>query len=301
MSAAAIIPQTPPQIKVENDEVVDSLKRVADSTSEGRFSSDDPPPSESPRSEVFGTPQPNYASVNDDPVAEDPGTIATASPKKHQCSREDELSAFRSQSAHEIDFWKAQYFSTLEDNARLRSEKDALVVEFGANRVALDGFLESQATIDKLFKRIDLQKQVHGIKRKLSDSVEELDISDILKTMQYIRIRLRDLFKEGKFGSLSGLPELARDHPLKALVEQAFGLDLNSTDTSYIAETYRRSEDMRQCTVLALTGAALAMWVFQEGHADLVFDRFQDCSSRYPINRYRQALDLIAAEGKSKG
>ena len=104
-------------------------------------------------------------------------------------------------------------------------------------------------------------------------------IPGISKLMQDADLHLQDILKGGSFAHLPVLPELPQKHPLGALVEQAFGFDWDGNDALKFLEQFRRCDDMQRRSVLALSGVALAQWVFKRSQANLVFDRYQDSSN----------------------
>jgi hypothetical protein len=214
-----------------------------------------------------------------------------------------ELKALRDESALEIDFWKAKYRIVDDKNAELERANNALVVRIGAlietrDRLTVNDFLKSQAMIDDLVEQIHSQRRIQSLKRRVDVNVERQSFPGISKLMQDTSFHLQDILKGGSFVPLPVLPELPEEHPLRALVKQAFGFDWDGNDASKFLEQCRRRSDMQQCSILALSGVALAQWVFKRSQADLVFDRYQDSSSRCSTNRYRHVLDIVTMEGK---
>jgi hypothetical protein len=291
---------------VENAGIEIILPGVADSISERTLSHKDSRQSVSPEPEVYGTPSARLGSFSDCDDNRDVsilGTTASSSLIERLSRLEMELKALRDESALEIDFWKAKYRIVDDKNAELERANNALVVRIGAlietrDRLTVNDFLKSQAMIDDLVEQIHSQRRIQSLKRRVDVNVERQSFPGISKLMQDTSFHLQDILKGGSFVPLPVLPELPEEHPLRALVKQAFGFDWDGNDASKFLEQCRRRSDMQQCSILALSGVALAQWVFKRSQADLVFDRYQDSSSRCSTNRYRHVLDIVTMEGK---
>ena len=294
------------QIKVENAGIKIILPGVADSTSERTFSHEDSRMSLNSEPEVYGTPSARLASFSDCEDNRDVSISCTPISSgliERVSILEKELKALRDESELEIDFWKAKYRTVEDKNAELERANNTLVVKIGAltetkDQLTVNDFLKSQAMIDDLVNRIHSQRRVQSLKRRVGVNVERHIIPAISKLIRDTSFHLQDILKRGSFVSLPVLPELPREHPLRALVEQAFGFDWDSNDASKFLEQYRRCSDIQQCSILALSGVSLAQWVFRRSQADLVFDRYQDSTSRGSTNRYRYVLDILSMEGK---
>lgn len=320
---------------MENAGIDTNILDIPDSTSEKTLSCKDPQLSVSEEPEVYGTPSARFAPFSD--CAEDSGeagmlrTMTPLNPIERLSELEGELSARREESAQEIDHWKAMYRTICDENTKLEALRDesaqevdfwkakyrtaenenmelerecnVLIVKLGALREAkaeltVNDFLKSQATIDNLVEQIHLQRRVQSLKRRVSVNVEKQTFPNISKLMQDIGSHLRGALKGGHFVCLPALPDLPQEHPLRALVEQAFGFSWASNDASSFLEECRHSSDKQQCSLLALSGAAMAQWVFNRSQADLVFDRYHGDSSRCSTNRYRHAIEIVAMEGE---
>lgn len=262
----------------------------------------------SPECEIYGTPSTGIGSFtephNPTGICISADTLSSSLAERVQ-SLEKELQALKKESALEIDFWKASYQVADDKLTESNKETTRLVVKLGSlwetkSPLTINDFLESQAMANALAEQIDSQKQVQSLKRRAGIDGERRSAVNITDLMQEIGFLLQQILKEGRFTHPQALPDLGPAHLLRALVAQTFGSEWGSSDVNRVWVRIHEHRNVQQCSIRALSGAALAQWVFQKTQADLVFDRYQGDSSRSSLSRYRLALDIVAMEGKSK-
>ncbi|KAF2160208.1 hypothetical protein M409DRAFT_60128 [Zasmidium cellare ATCC 36951] len=233
-------------------------------------------------------------------VAESGQSPATLHLEDRLQAVQQELRAVRRDSGREIKFWKDEYRKAQTDRTGLRKANVALVAGINATR-SLEGgkvsghdIVEREALLDDLLLERDSRADIVKMKNTMDMAPAqetEVNVSTLMKSM---RIRLQAVLEDAEFSSIDELPELPEDHRLRFLVEQAFGVEPDSQEAMQVLKRWCGSPGLRQHALLALCGAAIARWVFQQPQADLLFDRYQSIRTRGSTNRYREAIQIVA-------
>lgn len=112
-----------------------------------------------------------------------------------------------------------------------------------------------------------------------------------------IRGRLPAALEEANFSFVAELQTLPQDHPLGSLVEQAFGVKWNSPEAIKLLKSWHKTTWLREYGLLALCGAALTLWVFQQSQVDIFFDGYHGERSTSSTSRYRKTIKLVGQSG----
>lgn len=262
-----------------------------------------------PEQEVFSTPLRSLSPAGRDNALELSDSNLIQSPSVLRLSErllavEKELCKVKKDKQLEIDFWKDQYRKAQDERLRLKRSQNALMVKQsdlrGSELSVEEDLVKHQAYIDDLLTERHMREHVQNLKPHLDTRPDDLTISKVSKLMQDIGVRLETALEGADFAFMPDLRELPEDHLLRSPFEQAFGIEWNSPEALELLGGRRERSWLHQYGLLALCGAALACWVFQQTQADILFDGYQQVGTRSTTDRYRYAIELVGQHGTCK-
>lgn len=232
--------------------------------------------------------------------ADDPSLLQL---KERLKAVEDELHMVRTDAELELDFWKAGLRKAQDERLKERKAKDALPAALNnswssdSSEVISDALVKQGTLLDHLIEERSSRHMAQSFKTSMDTGPDNETVTEVCKLMHDVRRGLQAILSDVDVCSTLELQSLRQDHQLWPLLELTFGFHPRSAEAMEFEQQWQAEVCLRQYSLLALCGAALSLWVFQQSQADLIVDRYQDASTRTSTCRYRQAIDLVGHSG----